>query len=26
MSLRIYRPTAAVLSGAWTPPPIEPVG
>lgn len=25
MSLRIYRPTPAVLSGAWKPPPIEPV-
>jgi hypothetical protein len=23
MSLRIYRPTAAVLSGAWKPPPID---
>jgi hypothetical protein len=25
MSLRIYRPTAAVLGGSWKPPPIEPV-
>jgi hypothetical protein len=25
LSLRIYRPTAAVLDGTWTPPPITPV-
>jgi hypothetical protein len=25
MSLRLYRPTAAVLRGSWKPPPIEPV-